>query len=169
MWQEIVIVLCSLVIMALGLTVVGLLVWVLALYKKVHTMYNHPAIWCYDDWQCNNQCNDTHVREPYESILDAPGKANPCFRDHYKDQLASCLYGPTATSCYNPQDPDWKHKCLCQNMSTNSCLSGCAESFEKLTAHTPYCCKLGDGCPNTSVPGYCQASNTPTNIRGFYG
>ena len=155
---------CALVIVSLGLAVAGLLVWVLIEYRKVHEMYNHPVIWCHD-WQCNTQCPASVVEGSHKKGNDTPKKTNPCFRTNHDKGLAECLYGPKATgatSCYNPRDPDWKDKCLCHNTGNNSCLSGCAETFDDLPADTTCCCVPGDGCPNHAVPPICKVSNIPS-------
>ena len=124
-------------------------------------MYTHPAIWCHDDWRCNTLCPKS-FEEDYPENLQKSKKNSPCFSENSMTGLASCLYGPKAvgsTSCYNPQDSSWKDDCVCNIVSGNNCMTGCAENFEDLSRDAVCCCKPGDGCPNVTIPSVCQISN----------
>jgi len=149
----------------LTIAAIGALTWTIGIWYKSNQCAINPNIWCFDTWQCNENCT---TQLPYDT--------QNCFgRATDGTGLASCLYGPTsaiATTCLAINAPTGGTgtacPCALSGPTGTSCLAGCAGDFSGLTGGDTCCCCPGQGtCPTGYVPpdqcgtnGKCQTNNT---------
>lgn len=138
----------------LFLILLAVLTWTIDLYNKAHKCELEPNIWCFDTWQCNNNCagSTNNDGQPVNACFDnATGPTG----------LASCLFGPDSTQaslCFTPPNTGTNElACACTEELTNtrsSCLANCPQSLGDVPADA-VCCTTGSTDPacNTSSNG----------------
>lgn len=93
-------------------------------FSKYHTAYYcsiDPNVWCWNDWQCENNSTDNSQSSCFATAADG------------NMGLLSCLAGPTskaATLC-----EDGNEDCVCPDPieGADNCLQGCPLNFSLVT------------------------------------
>lgn len=92
--------------------------------SKYHTAYYcsiNPNIWCWDDWQCENNSTDNNQSNCFSTAADGnPG-------------LLSCLAGANSTTAKLCEDGN--ENCVCPDPieGADNCLQGCPGNFSEVT------------------------------------
>lgn len=148
--------------------VLAAVTWVIGEWYKAYQCFRDPNIWCFDTWQCANNC--AIGAGPALDVANCFGNATQA------TGLASCIYGPNsflATYCFSPQAGATAGGPLCECSITagtggtgGNCLVGCPQDLSQISATSNCCCCPGQGgCPWT-VDTFPEVCGDPSQVCG---